>query len=330
MTAEVPDSAIVPQEAAELYERMLLIRRFEERISDLYMQGRITGPLHVSIGQEAVAVGVCSNLRDADYVTSTHRGHGHCIAKGADPKKMMAELLGRATGYCKGKGGSLHLADLTIGLLGTSGIVGGGIPIAVGAALTASLHGRQEVAVAFFGDGGAQEGIFHEALNLAAVWRLPIVFVCENNLYAVTVPLSRQSSVEDIAVRAAGYNMPGVTVDGMDVLAVREAATEAIGHARRGEGPALLECKTYRFAGHSRGDPGVGVYRSEQEVAEWRKRDPLDVLQRNAALGVTVIGELEARVERQIEEAQSFAVSSPLPDIEEAFIDVFGDRSLLR
>jgi TPP-dependent pyruvate/acetoin dehydrogenase alpha subunit len=317
--------AEVTQEAGyELYRRMFLIRSFERKAYDLYLQGKVLGAMHSSIGQEAVAAGVTMHLRADDYITSNHRGHGHSLAKGARPDKMLAELLGREDGYCRGKGGSMHVADVSIGVLGANGIVAAGLPIAVGAGLSAQLRGSDQVSVAFFGDGAAQEGAFHEALNWAAVWRLPVVFVCENNLYAVSVPLTKATLVQDIAVRAAGYGMPGAIADGMDALSVYQKAGEAVARARRGEGPSLVECKTYRYMGHSRGDPGVGVYRTKAEVEEWEAKDPIPRLVRSLSLDTTRISELEAGIAREIDQAVAFAEASPQPLPEEALEDVFG------
>ena len=234
-----------------MYRDMVRIRRFEETVSDLFSQDRIRGTTHLYIGEEAVAVGACNAINPDDYITSTHRGHGHCIAKGATLDKMMAELFGKITGYCKGKGGSLHIADLNAGNLGANGIVGGGIPIAVGSGLTAKYKNTGKVTVCFFGDGAANTGAFHEALNLAGVWKLPVIFVCENNLYAMSVPVKEAFPIQDIVERAPAYGMPGVIVDGMDVLAVKEAVEEAAKRARRGDGPTLIECKNYLYLGHS-------------------------------------------------------------------------------
>ncbi|MCW4021318.1 MAG: thiamine pyrophosphate-dependent dehydrogenase E1 component subunit alpha, partial [Candidatus Bathyarchaeota archaeon] len=234
-----------------MYRKMLEIRRFEEKVWDLFGRNLIPGTLHLYLGQEATAVGVCANLQVEDYITSTHRGHGHCIAKGADLNKTMAEILGRKNGYCKGKGGSMHVADAAVGNLGATAVVGSAIPIAVGAALSCKLRKTKQVVACFFGDGASNNGIFHEALNMAAVWELPVVFVCENNLYAMGTRITNVTAIENIADRASGYGMPGVVVDGNDVVAVYQAAKEAVGRARSGGGPTLVECKTYRHKGHS-------------------------------------------------------------------------------
>ena len=260
--------------ALDLYRVMRTIRSFEERSTQLFGENKIWGTIHSYAGEEAIAAGVCAHLRDDDWITSTHRGHGHCIAKGADLGKMFAELLGRETGYCRGRGGSMHIADTSKGNLGANGIVGGGIPIATGAALTAQQLGTDQVAVSFFGDGAANQGTFHESLNLAAIWKLPVIYVCENNQYAESLPVKRAFAIENIAVRAGGYGMPGVRVDGRDVRAVHEAAGEAVSRARSGKGPTLLVADSYRHEGHYYGDPRK--YQTKDEIEGWRKRfDPI-------------------------------------------------------
>ena len=257
-----------------IYEVMNKIRCFELKALQLFEEDKLRGSVHLYAGEEAIAATVCSLLRDEDYITSTHRGHGHCIAKGARLDKAMAELMGKATGYCKGRSGSMHIADFTKGNLGANAVVGGGIPIAVGAALAAKLRGSDQVAVSFFGDGASNQGIFHESLNLAAVWKLPILFVCENNGFGISVPTWQSTAVEDISVRAQGYNMPGYTVDGNDVYAIYEVAEKAIERAKEGLGPTLIECKTYRHLGHWTGDPQP--YRTREEIEEWKeKNDPI-------------------------------------------------------
>ncbi|NMB17044.1 MAG: thiamine pyrophosphate-dependent dehydrogenase E1 component subunit alpha, partial [Firmicutes bacterium] len=256
-----------------MLRKMLAIRYFEQAILRFFEQDLVRGATHVYLGEEAVGVGVCTALRPDDYISSTHRGHGHCIAKGGDLNKMTAELLGKATGYCKGKGGSMHIADLDLGILGANGIVGSGIPIAVGAALGSTIKGDDRVAAAFFGDGASNTGAFHEGINMAAVWKLPVVFVCENNMYAVSTSTRESLAIEGVVERAAGYGIPGVQVDGNDVLQVYEAAREAVARAREGKGPTLLECLTYRWTGHTVGDPGL--YRSKEEVEAWKQKDPI-------------------------------------------------------
>ena len=317
---EVPREKLV-----EMYRKMLQIRLFEEKVFELYGQNMVPGTIHLYAGQEAVAVGVCSTLRKDDYITSTHRGHGHCIAKGADLKRVMAEILGKRTGYCKGKGGSMHIADFSVGVLGATAVVGAGLPIATGAALSIKLRKTDQVSVCFFGDGASNQGTFHESLNMAAIWQLPVVFVCENNLYAMGTRQTRVMRIENIADRAAAYGMPGVTVDGNDVLAVYKAAETAVERARKGEGPTLLECKTYRHKGHSRMDPAK--YRPKEEVEEWLAKDPIKRL-RSKLLEANIMSEaemeeVEREVTAEIEEAVKFALESPYPEPEEALEDVY-------
>jgi len=317
-----------PEELIRLYRLMVTIRQFETLAGELFAAGKIPGFIHLSIGQEASAVGVCSVLRRDDYLTTTHRGHGHVIAKGGDLKKMIAELMGRRTGYCKGKGGSMHIADFSLGILGANGVVAGGFPIAVGAGLSIKLRRTDQVCACFFGDGAANRGPFHEALNMAAIWKLPILFVCENNCYASTTRVSYACSVTDIASRAGGYNIPGTVVDGNDVLAVREAAAWAVERARRGEGPTLLENKTYRRRGHFEGDPQR--YRDPSEVREWEeKNDPLTryatILRAEEVLTGELEGEIEAQIQAQLREAVRFAEESDYPAPEEALEDLFAN-----
>ena len=307
----------------EMHRRMLVIRGFEERVAALYRDGEVPGFVHLSIGQEASAVGACWPLSRADVITSTHRGHGHCIAKGADLGRMFAELLGRETGYCRGRGGSMHIADTAKGNLGANGIVGGGIPIATGAALTAKQLGTDQVAVSFFGDGAANQGTFHESLNLAAIWKLPAVYVCENNQYAESLPVKRAFAVDDIAKRADGYGMPGVHVDGRDVRAVYAAAGEAVARARTGRGPTLVVADSYRHEGHYYGDPRK--YQSKEEIDGWRRQfDPLadartwilaDRLASDADLD-TVDQNIATEIDRAVAWAEEAPLASPikLPD----------------
>jgi pyruvate dehydrogenase E1 component alpha subunit len=252
---------------------MWTIRRFEEAVDDLFARGLMHGTMHLSIGQEASATGSCLALRPDDAITSTHRGHGHCIGKGADLTRMMAELLAKETGYCRGRGGSMHIADVATGNLGANGIVAGGIPIAAGAALAYRLRGEDRVVACFFGDGAANEGAFHEAVNLAAIWKLPVVFICENNKYGMSFSTEKSFAIENISERAAGYGIPGVTVDGNDVYAVYDAVSGAVTRARAGEGPTLVENVTYRWKGHSKSDKNL--YRTREEIAEWREKDPI-------------------------------------------------------
>jgi TPP-dependent pyruvate/acetoin dehydrogenase alpha subunit len=307
----------------DLYRRMLLIRRFEERVYLLYLQGEIPGTLHQSQGQEAVAVGVCDVLRNTDWITSTHRPHGHALAKGVDLRAAMAELFGKATGCCGGKGGSMHLGDPSVGMLPAIAIVGGGNTVVTGLGLAFKLMHTDQVAACFFGDGASNEGAFHEGLNFAAVKRLPIVFACENNLYGASTPFHQTSLVPDVATRAAAYGVRGEIVDGMDVLAVREAAGRAVVEARAGAGPVLLECKTYRFAGHSRGD--VRGYRSRDEEAAWKERDPIVRLRERLAVTLSEadLDEADTQVEATLEDAIEFARDSPLPRAEDALTGAY-------
>jgi len=305
--------------ALSLYRVMRTIRRFEQRSTTLFGENKIWGTIHSYAGEEGIAAGVCAHLRDDDWITSTHRGHGHCIAKRADLGKMFAELLGRETGYCRGRGGSMHIADTSKGNLGANGIVGGGIPIATGAALTAKQLGTDQVAVSFFGDGAANQGTFHESLNLAAIWKLPAIYVCENNQYAESFPADKAFAVKDIAIRAAGYGMPGVHVDGLDVRAVHEAAGEAVARARSGEGPTLLVCESYRHEGHYYGDPRK--YQSKDEIEGWRARyDPLvdcrgwivaDKLATEADLDA-IDREIDDEMERAVAWAEAGPLASPI------------------
>ncbi len=299
----------------EMYRLMVLARRFDESVVDLYAAGQIPGFMHLYIGEEAVAVGSCAALGRDDFITSTHRGHGHCIAKGGDPRRMMAELFAKADGYCKGKGGSMHIACLSLGILGANGIVGGGFPIANGAALSSQILGKKNVAVCFFGDGASNEGSFHEALNLAGVWKLPVVFVCENNGYAQTTPQAEHQAIRDIAGRAASYGMPGVVADGMDVLDVFAAVGDAVAAARLGKGSSLVECKTYRYRGHWEGDPQP--YRTEEEIGSWKKKDCIASYERRLhdELGFDA-GELDnvrREVDEKISESIAFARACPAP-----------------
>jgi pyruvate dehydrogenase E1 component alpha subunit len=318
----MPIKSLRGEDLLSMYRKMLEIRLFEERVGQLWRKGILPGTVHLYIGQEAVAVGVCSALREDDYVTSTHRGHGHLIAKGADMKRLMAELYGKATGYCKAKGGSMHLTACDIGVVGANPIVAAGIPIAAGVGLSIKMRRTDQVCACFFGDGASNQGAFHEGLNFAALWQLPVVFVCENNLYGVSVHVSKSTSVKDIAVRAAAYGIPGEVVDGMDVLAVYDVAEKAVERARSGLGPSLLECKTYRYEGHSRGDPSFGVYRSREEVEEWKKKDPIDRLRARLVaeglLSVESDQSMRDDILRAVDEAVKFAEESPYPDPSEA------------
>jgi pyruvate dehydrogenase E1 component alpha subunit len=311
----------------ELYEAMLLIRRFEERASEYRLAGHIPGFLHPCIGQEATCVGTCAALGPDDVITSTHRGHGHMLARGADPARMYAELYARREGYNRAKGGSLHMIDTELGFLGANGIVGGGIPIAGGAALQLKRRGGSGVAVSFFGDGAANQGAFHEVLNLASLWRLPAVFVCENNLYGEFTAQAEQSPVADVATRAVAYAMPGVIADGNDVLDVRDRVAEAVARARAGEGPTLVEAKTYRHRGHYEGD--MGAYRPPGELDAWLARDPIIAfgarLTNELGVAQAELDEAAARVERRLDEAAAFAAAGTHPDPSEALEHVYVD-----
>jgi len=312
---------------AELFRRMVLVREFELRAIEERRAGLIPGFIHSCVGQEASAVGACLALEANDVITSTHRGHGHLIGKGGNPRYMMAELAARSTGYCRGRGGSLHIADFDLGILGANGIVAGGIPIAVGASLAFSMRGERRVALSFFGDGAVNEGAFHEAANLAGLWKLPAIFLCENNLYGEGTPQTKQAPVTDLAVRAEGYGFPGVIVDGQDVLAVYQAVQQAAERARAGEGPTFIEAKTYRYRGHYEGDPQI--YRPPGEMEEWRARDPVPAFrQRLLEDGVfdgAALKKIEAGVQVQLDEAVAFAQAAPLPQPEEALQGVYAD-----
>jgi acetoin:2,6-dichlorophenolindophenol oxidoreductase subunit alpha len=316
------------EDIISMYTKMLTIRRFEERAAAEYAKGNIPGFIHSYIGQEAVAVGVCSSLKPDDRIVSNHRGHGHCIAKGADVKRMMAEIYGKRTGYCKGKGGSMHIADFDVGMIGANGIVCAGLPIAVGAALAAQLEGGDRVVVVFFGDGASNEGEFHETMNLSSIWKLPIIFACENNLYSANTPICNVLPSTSIAERAKAYVMPGTVVDGNDVFAVREAAQGAVDRARSGEGPSLVEFKTYRWHHHFEGGYFPDL-RPQEEVQRWIEKCPIKrferrleadgVLDRNGREAIN--GEIMSR----IEDAVTFAVESPYPDPEDALTGVFSE-----
>ncbi|MGH7835065.1 MAG: thiamine pyrophosphate-dependent dehydrogenase E1 component subunit alpha [Candidatus Binatia bacterium] len=308
-----------------LLRSMWLIRAFEEKASELYARREISGLLHLSIGQEAVAVGVCSELGRDDYLFSGHRAHGHAIAKGADLNKLMAELAGRATGYCRGKGGSMHIVASDAGFVTATGIVGGSIPLALGAALVCKERNNGRLAVVFFGDGAGQAGPFHESLNIASLWKLPVIFVCENNGYAEFTPLSSHTLVERLAGHARTYSMPDVTVDGNDLLAVRSAVETAVRRARSGGGPTFVECLTYRLRGHYEGDPGK--YRELSELADWKSKDPIArfvaYLKRKKLVSDKQVKRVEAEARATVEKAAAFALSSPWPAREELSTEVF-------
>jgi acetoin:2,6-dichlorophenolindophenol oxidoreductase subunit alpha len=317
--------SLTNEQMIRMYTNMNKIRMFEEKVAELFAAAKIPGFVHLYVGEEAVATGVCATLRDTDYITSTHRGHGHLISKGGDVKLMMAELFGKKTGYCKGKGGSMHIADVGLGILGANGIVGGGPPLAAGAALAIQYQGKDAVAVCFFGDGASNQGTTHEAMNLASCWKLPVVFVNENNMYGISSCTINSMCVADIADRAAAYDIPGVVVDGNDVMAVYEAASEAVKRARGGEGPSLIECKTYRQRGHFEGDPCS--YRGQEELGEWLAKDPLPRFEKKL-LDMKVLtsgkaSDIKGSILKTIEGAVRFAEESPYPDPSELASDVY-------
>ncbi len=309
----------------DMYRIMLRIRRFEEQCAREFAGNRIPGTVHLYIGEEAIATAVCANLNTDDFVTGTHRGHGHVIAKGATTDKMMAEIYGRETGYCKGKGGSMHIADPDIGILGANGIVGGGICVATGAGIACEMKGKGQVTVCFLGDGSTNEGAFHEGVNLAAIWDLPVIFVIENNLYAEKTRISNATRVIDLSDRCRSYGIPGVSIDGNDVLKVYETAGEAISRAREGQGPTLIECKTYRWHGHFEGD--AQEYKGKEEADEWKAKDPLkryrDYLLENGILSEAEADKMDEEMVQEIEDAVKFAQDSPFPSPEETEEDVF-------
>lgn len=316
-----------PEQLREALRRMYLIRRFEEGAEQSYMRGLIHGTMHLSIGQEASAMASCIELTDQDKITSTHRGHGHCIAKGADVGRMFAEFFGKETGYCHGRGGSMHIADVKTGNLGANGIVGGGIPIAVGAALSAKKLGRPDVTICFFGDGANNEGAFHEALNMAAIWNLPVIFICENNKYGMSTPAAYATAVPNISDRAAAYAMPGVTVDGNDFSAVAEAVHNAIARARAGEGPSLIENLTYRWRGHSKSDRNR--YRTKEEIEDWISKDPIlrfrAELIAHGILDESGADAIEAAAAEAVEQGIAFAKDSPAPSVTEVTRYVYAE-----
>lgn len=317
--------SLTKEKMIDLYATMKKIRLFEEKVSELFAEGKLPGFVHLYAGEEAIGVGVCAHLTDRDYITSTHRGHGHCIAKGVEINSMMAEVYGKATGACKGKGGSMHIADVDKGMLGANGIVGAGGPLACGSGLMAKTLGTDQVTVCFFGDGAAEQGTMHEAMNLACCWNLPVVFVCENNGYAESTPWGYHCAAKSIADRAAAYDMPGITVDGTDFFAVYEAAEEAIGRARRGEGPSLMECRGFRYYGHFEGD--AMLYVTEEEKKRNRARDPIENVKKRAIerslVSAAQLAEVDAQAAAIIEEAVKFAEESSWPKPEEVFTDVY-------
>ncbi len=320
-------TAYFPDRLAEMFQRMTMVREFELRAIQERRGGLIPGFIHSCVGQEATAVGACMALDTEDVITSTHRGHGHLIAKGGDPRFMMAELAARSEGYCRGRGGSLHIADFDLGILGANGIVAGGIPIAVGAALAFAMRGEKRVALSFFGDGAVNEGAFHEAANLAGLWELPVLFFCENNLYGEGTPQSKQAPVADLAVRAEGYGFPGAIVDGNDVLSVYETVREAAARARSGKGPSFIEAKTYRYRGHYEGDPQI--YRLPGEMEAWLARDPIPAFRQqlldSGLLEEAAVQGIEEDVQQQLDDAVAFAESASIPQPDDALQGVYGD-----
>jgi pyruvate dehydrogenase E1 component alpha subunit len=311
----------------DMYVTMKKIREFETKAMDLFAEGKIPGFVHLYIGEEAVAAGTCQQLRTDDYITSTHRGHGHIVAKGGELKYMMAELYGKATGYCKGKGGSMHIADATKGILGANGIVGAGHNIAVGAGLSAKYQGTDKVVVCFFGDASTNQGTFHESLNLASIWKLPVVFVCENNYYGISMSQARHQAIKDVADRAVAYGIPGLAIDGNDVFAVYEAVGEAVKRARSGMGPTLIECKTYRQRGHFEGD--AANYKPEEEQREWLKKDPLPriiaFMKENEVFTDEEIAKIDGDIAAELTDAIKFAEDSPFPTLESSVEDIYSD-----
>jgi pyruvate dehydrogenase E1 component alpha subunit len=312
-----------------MLRQMITIRYFEEAVQQAYTKGWMPGLAHLYIGQEAIAVGACSALREDDWITSTHRGHGHLIAKGARLDRMMAEIMGKATGYCRGKGGSMHITDYEIGALGANGIVGGSLGIATGAGLTAKLNSSDRICICFFGDGAVNQGIFHETLNMASTWQLPVIYICENNLYGMSVSTEHAMNIEKISERAHSYGIPGYTIDGNDVLAVYKCVRKAVSHARKGRGPSLIECLTYRWFGHNVGDPGL-VYRSKEEIAKWKARCPINLfkalLLEKGDMSEDNISLLEDEVRKEIESAVTFGRESPFPEFDELKQHVFVDN----
>jgi len=312
-----------------MYQDMFKIRYFENQITDVYSKGLMPGLAHLYIGEEAIAVGVCTNLSEHDFATSTHRGHGHLIAQGADLKRMMAEVLGKETGYCKGKGGSMHIMDVSKGILGANGIVGAGIPIATGSAYSAKVRGTDQVTVAFFGDAASNQGNFHESINMAAAWKLPVVYICENNLYGISVDIRKVTNTKDLATRALAYDIPGIVVNGNDVLEVYRVTKEVVKRARKGKGPSLIECKTYRWKGHHLGDPGR-VYRLEKETKEWMARCPIKTFRerliKEKIASEEELNSIERDTKKIIKEALDFAIQSPYPDKKEAYEDLFAEE----
>ncbi|GAC1426623.1 MAG: thiamine pyrophosphate-dependent dehydrogenase E1 component subunit alpha [Ktedonobacteraceae bacterium] len=323
MSEQVPE--LSPTQLRTMLSTMYRIRAFEEKVDELFMRGEVHGTTHLSIGEEATPVGAVAALSSDDYITSTHRGHGHCIAKGADLNLMEAELLGRETGYCRGRGGSMHIADVQAGNIGANGVVGGGIPIATGVGLSMKMQGLDRVCLCFFGDGATNEGTFHESLNLAATWDLPVIYLCENNQYGLSMSTRRSMRNETVAQRATAYGIPGELVDGNDVFAVYESVYKAAQRARSGQGPTLIECRTYRYKGHSKSDQNL--YRTRAEIREWQKRDPILKLAMHlvsqSIMSQEEVAQSDAAAHQAIEDAYQFAIASPMPDPEQLLEGVY-------
>ncbi|EIP3425950.1 thiamine pyrophosphate-dependent dehydrogenase E1 component subunit alpha [Salmonella enterica] len=310
-----------------LYEQMLRVRFFEEKASECFTKGMLAGNIHLCIGQESSVIGSCAALEKKDYITSTHRGHGHCIGKGAETDKAMAELFGKKTGYCKGKGGSMHIVDVNKGILGANGIVGAGIPIATGSAMASKIKGSDEVTLCFFGDAAINQGTFHEAVNMASVWKLPVVYLCENNGYGVSVPINKVTNTENLSVRAKAYGIPGITVDGENILDVYETVKQAVDNARSGKGPSLIEVIVYRWQGHYCGDPAS--YRPGEYIIEAHEKDPVTRFKKylinNKKATVDELDTISNAMKDEIEQAVNFAENSDYPDVSEAFTDVYSN-----
>lgn len=322
----ISEYGLKKEDLLKLYYEMKKIRDFENSIIDVYSRGQMPGLAHLYIGEEAIAAGVCDNLLKDDYVTSTHRGHGHVIAKGLDLKRMMAEVCGKATGYCRGKGGTMHIADFSKGILGANGIVGAGIPIATGAGYSIKVKGTNQVSIAFFGDAACNQGTFHESINMAAAWKLPVIYICENNFFGISVDIRKVTNTRTLSVRAKAYDIPGITINGNDILEVKRVSKEAIERARKGEGPTFIECLTYRHKGHHLGDPGK-VYRNEIELQDWLDSCPIKtfkerLLNENIASEEEII-RIDNEVKELLLEAVKFAIDSPYPDEKEAYEDIF-------
>jgi pyruvate dehydrogenase E1 component alpha subunit len=317
-------------ELIDMYKNMLKIRKFEEKVKELFMEGKIFGLVHTCIGQEAVAVGSVKTLKEDDYIETTYRGHGHVIARGCDLGKMIAELMGKETGFCKGRGGSMHISCSELGILDANAIVGAGIVIAPGVALACKKRGKDQVVLCFFGDGASNQGMFHEGLNLSSIWKLPVVFICENNLYGETTPQKRHQAIKDISIRANSYGIEGYSIDGNNVVAVYDEVLKAVNKARSGDGPTLIECKTYRFGGHYIGDPEV--YRDKKEVEKWVKKDPIlrfkEKLLRENILNKEKIKNIDNLISKEIDEAVKFATDSPNPDPKDVLKFTYFEKEL--